>query len=207
MLACRPDLAQGGHQLGEPLADRLARADPYPGFVGNPEKGGDGENREPERHHGPDDADVLGLLLVEAEQRALGLDEQDQQEAEACEAAHIAEAPAPAGQPPYPLFGHKAGQHRVIEDVADLERSIGDHEEGQRPQHVRGVGARVPEESAVATTVIATKTPSHGLRRPVRSAMDPRTGLSTAIRTPETASACPQAAVPSIGLSATAREK
>ena len=66
---------------------------------------------------------------------------------------------------------------------------------------------RVYQSSAVATTVIAAKAPSHGLRRPVRSAMEPRTGLSTAIRTPETASAWPHAAVPSIGLSATAREK
>ena len=66
---------------------------------------------------------------------------------------------------------------------------------------------RVYQRNAVATTVIAAKTPSQGFRRPVRSAIEPRIGLSTAIRTPDTASAWPHAAVPSIGLSATAREK
>ena len=66
---------------------------------------------------------------------------------------------------------------------------------------------RVYQRNAVAATVIAANAPSQGLRRPVRSAMEPRIGLSTAIRTPETASAWPQAAVPSMGLSATARAK
>ena len=85
-------------------------------------------------------------ILVEPEQRALGLDEQDQQQPEAGEPPHIAEAPAPARQPPDAVFGHQPRKHRVVEHVADLERRVGDDEKGQRPQHVRRVGARVPEE-------------------------------------------------------------
>ena len=54
------------------------------------------------------------------------------------------------------------------------------------------------QSSAVRATVMPTKAAIHGLRRPLRSAMAPSTGLSTATPNPERPMAYPQAALPAV---------
>jgi hypothetical protein len=70
----------------------------------------------------------------------------------------------------------------------------------------RGTSAgsgRTVQSAAVARIQTREKPISHGRRRPVRSAIAPSTGLSTAIHTAAMAVALPHRKVPSVSLGAT----
>ena len=101
--------------------------------VGGEQKERQRENDEPGRDERPGDAELLRLGRIEAERRGLRLDEDEQHDGEAGEAAAIAQAPRPAGEPPEPAARHQCGQQRVVEHDPDLEAEIGDRDEGERP--------------------------------------------------------------------------
>ena len=111
--------------------------------IGREQEQGQAEHREPKADQRARDADVLGLLLVEAEQGVLRLHESEQRDQQADQTPGIAQAPGPAGQAPDVVAAHDFGEHGVVEHAGDLERDVGQPDDHQH--HQRDLGRRPAE--------------------------------------------------------------
>ena len=126
--------AQGGEQAGQALAHRLAGRNAAGRAVPRVEEQRQREDREPQRHEGAGGAHLLGRVLVEAEDRRLGLDEQHQAERQADQPTGIAQAPGPTRDPAQAPGAGDLGQHGVVEHLAELEGGVAEPDQDQGEQ-------------------------------------------------------------------------
>ena len=103
------------------------------------------EHRVPQRRERAGDAHVLRRTLVEPEERTVRLDEQDEDQRQADDAADIAQAPCPAGHAADIGGRRHARQQRVVEDGRDLEADRRHRDADQRQRDRLGRRRHEPQ--------------------------------------------------------------